>query len=366
VLEENVMRRIWAGVLGIFLLSPVCAVAAPPKPAKDQVDEIGRAFQAEMDDLQKQFEAATTPEAKEKLRDKAINQVSLGFAKKMLAVAVAHPKDPAAADALVFVCAAPGSSQSPLVPEAVKLLLRDHAENDQLAIVSQAVQGRPDDEALIRSIRTGATNRLAKLQAGFFLAEVLREKDELTAEQSREAEKLYAEFVAAARGIRGMSPDMIRDAEAGLKDLRVFATGKPAPPTEGTDLTGNKVSLADYRGKVVVLDFWFTGCGPCVAMIPHEREMVKKYSGRPFALISVSADEKPADVTEFLKETPMPWAHWHSGMDTGVAAAWNVRGYPTIYVIDAKGIIRGRIVGGGPRAEKRLDELVAAAMKEAG
>src|SRR4051812_29690718 len=120
------MRPTWAGALGLSLLAAWWAVAAPPAALspKEQVDEVGRAFQAEMDDLQKQFEAAKTPEAKDKLRNKALNEVAPGYAKKMLAIATAHPKDAAAADALVFVCAAPGSSQSPLVPEAVKLLVR--------------------------------------------------------------------------------------------------------------------------------------------------------------------------------------------------------------------------------------------------
>lgn len=359
------MVRTCAGILSISLLVPAWA-ADPPKSAKEQVDEIGRAFQKEMDELQKQFQEAKSPEAKDRLRDKALNQVSPGYAKKMLAVAKAHPKDPAAADALVFVCAAPGAAQSPLVPEAVTLLLRDHAGSDQLGVVCQQLAGREDGEKLLRSVRTGATNKSIKVQAGFFLAESLREKDDATAAQTQEAEKLYDEFVTAAKSAKDLPPEMVRDAEAGLKDLRVFAAGKPAPPTDGADLAGKKVSLADYKGKVVVLDFWATWCGPCVGMIPHERELVKKYAGRPFAFVSVSADDKPEDVTAFLKETPMPWDHWFGGKGEGVTAAWNVRAFPTVYVLDAKGVIRGRIVGGGPRAEKRLDELVAAAMKDAG
>jgi thiol-disulfide isomerase/thioredoxin len=368
--EEIVMGRFCAGVVGLFLLAAAGAVAEPPaeaKSVKDQVEAVGRAFQKEMGDLEAQFKSAATPEEKAKVREKVFGQAGPAYAKKMMAIATAHPADPAAVDALVFVCSAPGASESKLVPDAVKLLLKHHAGSDQLGAVCQALQRRDDGEKLIRSVRAGATDKIAKLQAGFFMAELLREKEEPTAAESKEAEKLYDEFVTAGKvNAKDIPPEMVQDAEAGLKDLRVFAAGKPAPATDGTDLAGKKVSLADHKGKVVVLDFWATWCGPCVGMIPHERKLVERYAGRPFAFVSVSADDKPEDVTEFLKETPMPWAHWFGGKGDGVTAAWNVRAFPTIYVIDAKGVIRGKVVGGGPPAEKRLDDLVAAAMKDAG
>ncbi|HEY1379977.1 MAG TPA: TlpA disulfide reductase family protein [Gemmataceae bacterium] len=369
------MRRISAGALGLALVLAAPAAAQPPapaaaapaaKPVREQVDDLARAFKREIADLDKQFTAARTAEDKEKLRDQALNHVAPAYGKKMLALATAHPTDPAAADALAFVCEAPGVSQSALVPEAVKLLLRDHAGSDHLAVVCQVVAQRPDDgERLIRDSREKSTNTVVTVAAGYFLAEALRDRSEPTVEQSREAERLYAEFIAAARTVREIPPDMVKEAEAGLKDLRVFGVGKVAPAAEATDLAGRKVSLADYKGKVVVLDFWFTGCGVCVEMIPHERKLVQRLSGRPFALVSVSADEKPEEVTEFLKDTPMPWQHWHSGPDKGVVAAWNIRVYPTLYVIDAKGVIRGRFLGGGPSAERKLDALVEKLVKEA-
>src|SRR5688500_7599293 len=101
------MRRTFATVLGLSLLAPAWA-DPPAKSPKDKVDDVGKAFQAEMDDLQKQFEAAKTPEEKAKLRNKALNEVAPRFAEKMLHIAMTHPKDPAAVDALVFVCTAPG------------------------------------------------------------------------------------------------------------------------------------------------------------------------------------------------------------------------------------------------------------------
>jgi len=76
--------------------------------------------------------------------------------------------------------------------------------------------------------------------------------------------------------------------------------------------------------------------------------------------VSVSADDDVAIVKEFLKETPMPWTHWYSGRTGSIVKGWNVRYYPTIYVLDAKGVIRFRDV-----RDKELEEAVESLLKEA-
>jgi len=61
----------------------------------------------------------------------------------------------------------------------------------------------------------------------------------------------------------------------------------------------------------------------------------------------------------------MPWSHWYAGRGGSILKAWRIQAFPTIYVIDAKGVIRGKIVGGGPDNEKKIDELVEKLVKEA-
>ena len=95
-------------------------------------------------------------------------------------------------------------------------------------------------------------------------------------------------------------------------------------------------------------------------MIPHEREMVEKLKGQPFALISVSADEDKADLDKFLQKTAMPWIHWWGEADNGkVLKALGIHQYPTIYVLDANGLIRYRNVRG-----EELEKAVNALLKE--
>ena len=154
-------------------------------------------------------------------------------------------------------------------------------------------------------------------------------------------------------------------ADQALKMLRTLAVGKPAPPLESTDLDGKPVKLADLKGKVVAVEFWSTNCPICVQMIPQETDLVKRLAGKPFALVSVSADRTKADLTEFLKKKPMPWTHWYAGPGSEAFDNWGVRGYPTVYLIDAKGVIRKRGLVGRNMAPKEIDPLVEALVAEA-
>src|SRR5205823_5848863 len=141
----------------------------------------------------------------------------------------------------------------------------------------------------------------------------------------------------------------------------VPVVGHPLPKVTCQDLDGKKVQLSDYKGKVVVVDVWATWCPPCKAMIPHERGLVKRLKGKPFVLVSVSVDKKKETVTEFLKDTEMPWTHWWNGDKGGVLDAWGVESFPTIYVLDAKGVIRYEDVRG-----EKMDRAVDSLLKEMG
>jgi hypothetical protein len=95
-------------------------------------------------------------------------------------------------------------------------------------------------------------------------------------------------------------------------------------------------------------------------MYPHERSLVKRLEGKPFALIGINSDPKDR-LRQTLKKEKMTWRSWWDGGDTSgpIATKWNVHGWPTIYVLDHKGVIRFR----GPR-EKELDKAVDQLLKE--
>jgi thiol-disulfide isomerase/thioredoxin len=142
-----------------------------------------------------------------------------------------------------------------------------------------------------------------------------------------------------------------------------LSVGQEAPEIVSHDLDGKEVRLSSLRGKVVVLDFWATWCGWCVKMIPHEKAMVERFKDKPFVLVGVSVDDSPGDVTAFLTSQKMPWTHWWDG-PKGAARDWKIQGFPTTYLLDAKGIIRGEVEGYDEPAFNELEKTVNDLLKE--
>ena len=81
-----------------------------------------------------------------------------------------------------------------------------------------------------------------------------------------------------------------QEAEAGLDEMLNLAVGRPAPEIKGADVDGKRLKLSDYQGKVVVLVFWGSWCGPCMGQVLHERELVERLKGQPFALLGVDCE----------------------------------------------------------------------------
>ncbi len=102
-------------------------------------------------------------------------------------------------------------------------------------------------------------------------------------------------------------------AEARLDELHNMVIGKPAPEIAGVDLDGKERKLSDYRGKVVVLVFWGTWCGPCMREIPHERELAARLKDKPFALLGVNCDQDKQAALEATKSERIGWPNWHDG-----------------------------------------------------
>jgi peroxiredoxin len=117
-----------------------------------------------------------------------------------------------------------------------------------------------------------------------------------------------------------------------------LSLGRPAPDLNIALVSGDRWSLADQRGKVVVIQFSFKGCGPCEAMYPELRELQAKHKHR-LAVLSVMADENRADTDGAVTEGKLTWnVHW-DGWRGPVATRWAVRSFPTVYIIDRQGKI---------------------------
>lgn len=114
------------------------------------------------------------------------------------------------------------------------------------------------------------------------------------------------------------------------------------PDVAGTRLDGVEERLSDYRGRIVLLDFWATWCGPCVAALPKLRELVAGLPADRFALVGISGDEELETVTRFIEDEPMPWTNWHVGEGSDLERLLRIRGYPTYVLADENGKILTR------------------------
>jgi cytochrome c biogenesis protein CcmG/thiol:disulfide interchange protein DsbE len=120
---------------------------------------------------------------------------------------------------------------------------------------------------------------------------------------------------------------------------------KQAPAFSLLDLNGSKVSLSDFKGKVVILDFWATWCPPCVKEIPHFIELYKEYKDQGLAIIGISVDRQGVGIVKAFNQKfkinyPIVMT------DSQVVKAYgNITGIPTTFVIDPTGKIRRMYVG---------------------
>lgn len=133
------------------------------------------------------------------------------------------------------------------------------------------------------------------------------------------------------------------EAEADLiRGIRHGTVGGKLPDLSGSRLDGVEERLSDYRGRVLLLDFWATWCVPCVAALPRKRQLVADLPANRFALLSISVDAELETVTGFMEDKPMPWANWHVGTTSEITRALNVVSYPTYILVDEHGEILDR------------------------
>ena|SRR5437764_5696049 len=100
-------------------------------------------------------------------------------------------------------------------------------------------------------------------------------------------------------------------------------------------------------------------------MYPHERSLVKKHADKPFVILGVNSDHDRNELKKVMEKEEITWRSWFDGGSTGgpIASRWNVQGWPTVYVLDAKGVIRYKSVGAD---EAKIDATITKLLKELG
>lgn len=270
-------------------------------------------------------------------------------------------------------------NEPPVVDAAIDQLLAkfpEHAAWER--ICEDRTYGRREANAVtLRKIAAKTSSPRVKALATFALGQYLVSqidilnssgKADQAAKLVDEADRTLADAIASLRDSK--SAPQQEEAERMLKAFRTLRVGKPAPEIVGKDVDGKELKLSGFRGKVVLLDFWAFRCGPCRSMFPHQRSLVNRLADKPFALIGVNADRDADELRKSLKEQNITWrSFWDGskGIEGPIAREWNIRGWPTLYLIDHEGIIRHKLYGSPDTEEeyKQLDAIIEKVVAEA-
>jgi len=131
---------------------------------------------------------------------------------------------------------------------------------------------------------------------------------------------------------------------AQAQDLKPWKSG-PTPPLVLNDLNGKPLKLEDYRGKVVMVQFWATYCPPCLKEMPSMMRLQAKLAGKPFVILAVNMGETEKEVKDFYTKVNADFTTLmdHDGK---AIAAWKVFVAPSTFLVDPKGNIRYALQGG--------------------
>jgi len=361
-----------------LILSAALAVGTSPR-----ADEpAGSGPEEQLSALRKEFDGAKQDAQREAVAARVLELARNGL------------KGPAAVDALTWVVE---RGPAPLVDQALDALRRDHVDSNRLGASCSAATGTGPAgslaaERLLREATSRSPHRRIRGRAHFQLAEVLedraddlrrlaqhpewlvRRKEQFGAdgwarysrrgadELIQEAEGLYETIIADYADLDTSRKVPLGEVSEGrLFRLRNLRVGRPAPEIEGEDVDGRRFRLSDDRGKVVLLTFSGNWCGACRGFYPQERRLVARFKGRPFAARSVNTDEDVETLRQSIDSGEITWRCWRDGGTSGpITLRWGVSYFPTVFVLDHKGVIRAEQVG-----PEELDATLNALVKEA-
>lgn len=363
-------------------------LALPMADGPGPLKAIDESYQAAV----KRIYAAKT-EAEEKAASDDFQTLRASLVDRAMGLALARPGSSEAVDAWTWIIhhGLPGSE---LRIQALETLRRDSLASDRLGeacrLASNTV-GKESLEAerLLREALARSLHAEVRGRACFSLAELLDARADLVRDieqippgyrkwvgeealkqmASRSVDDLVGESESLYRRVASTYPDLPHAwtgkslgavAEGRAYRLRNLAVGRVAPEIDGVDVDGKPLRLADHRGQVVVLTFSGIWCPSCHDLYPQKWALLERHKGRPFAVLSVDTDDDKAPLRKAIASGEITWPCWWDGSVGGpITVRCGIYYFPTLFVIDRKGVVRHKDLQGPP-----LDEAVEALLKE--
>jgi tetratricopeptide (TPR) repeat protein len=251
--------------LALTLLLPpaIGAQDQSPDPARnvsqatpaEQFRDLLKEYQQAQEAFFAAYREAKTDEDREKIIQKTYPNPA-SFADRFLKLAEDHPKDSVAIDALVWV--ATNSGFGPAGAKAFAILGRDHVTSPKLGPVVERLgyAGTPEALQLLRAVLRRSVDHDIQGKACLALAQALNQRAGDDQAQRQEAEALFQRVLDQYADVKAFRGTLADTAKRELYEIRNLAIGMPAPEISGEDIDGRPMKLSEFRGKVVVLDFW--------------------------------------------------------------------------------------------------------------
>ena len=139
-----------------------------------------------------------------------------------------------------------------------------------------------------------------------------------------------------------------------------LSLAKMAPAFTVTALDGSRFTLDEMGGRIVLIDFWATWCGPCKEELPHMKKIAQEFANEPLVIISVSWDSDDAKWKDFIQKNGMTWAQYRDA-DHSLSNAFGINAIPHYFTIDTDGVLTAEMLGEGSNVEGKLKKLIAKA-----